>query len=163
MLLLFNRWSEIDWSQFLDVCLQSNTKRGQCDYPAFTPYEQLQMAERDVCEYLRDAFRENAFKCAAWALDGQYKAVLRLEKYMNGYLITGLETAANERRKGYAEALLRSILTVLPGICIYSHINRNNFSSIQLHEKCGFVRILDYAAFLDGSVSTTAVTYCIQT
>ena len=35
---------------------------------------------------------------------------------------------------------------------IYSHVEKNNLPSIALHEKCGFVRHLDYGRMLDGSV-----------
>ena len=97
-----------------------------------------------------------------WAPEGLYRSALRLEPYNDGYLLTALETTPAMRRKGYAEALVRAVLNAFSDMPIYSHVARANRASIALHKKCGFSKHLDYATYLDGSVSAQAVTFIYQ-
>lgn len=162
MLLLLRHPYEIDIQQFMAVCQKSNIEQGRKSYPNFSAYDQLQIVESNLSDYLRESMLEGTLKCAVWAPDGKYKAVLRLEEYRDGYLIAGLETAVNERRKGYASALIHSLLTSFPNTVFYSHVMNGNAASVRLHEKCGFIKIKDTAAYLNGTVSTNAATYCIK-
>ena len=163
MLLLLQHPGEIDIPQFMKTCREANIEKGKRDYPYFSAYDQLQIVEDHLTEYLIESMREGTLRCAVWAPEGKYKAVLRLEKYRDGYLIAGLATAVNERHKGYASALLHSLLAALPHTVFYSHIEDGNFISVRLHEKCGFVKIRDTAVFIDGTVSAHAATYCKMT
>ena len=119
-------------------------------------------AEQDFYQFLFDFFKiQNAFY-ALWVIDGQYLAALRMEPYQDGVLLAGLHTAPGSRRKGYAENLLQAVFVYLQQAgCkkIYSHIRNGNIPSVMLHKKCGFEKILDYAAYIDGSVDHRSATY----
>jgi L-amino acid N-acyltransferase YncA len=41
-------------------------------------------------------------------------------------------------------------------------VSKKNTASLAVHEKCGFVQVLDYAKYIDGSVARNAVTLCSQ-
>lgn len=117
----------------------------------------------DAVEYLYDFFRLPGSTCLVWELDGVYLSILRLEPYSDGYLLTGLETAPNARRKGHGLQLMEAAQQYLKGIGankVYAHIKKNNLASLKLHEKCGFCVISDFGVLLDGTVSQQYVTVC---
>ena len=45
---------------------------------------------------------------------------------------------------------------------VYSHVSKKNAASMAVHSRCGFEKILDYAAYIDGSVNHSAVTLLWQ-
>ena len=77
----------------------------------------------------------------------------------DGLLVEGLETAPCSRHKGYAKMLLEETLPNLPERRVYSHINRDNRYSIEVHLSCGFSRISDCSFYIDGSVDYHCDTY----
>lgn len=154
MLLLVRSPSKLKYSQLMEVYLEDNLKTARLQYGDFPEYEALARAEQDFYSYLTDVLlrTEKAF-CAFWAPEGVYRAALRLEPYRDGFLLTGITTAPSHRRKGYASALLCQVLEMMPaGSKLYSHVEKSNSPSAALHEKCGFVRLLDHGYMLDGSV-----------
>ena len=162
MLLVFDRFQDIDIPQLMSIYRKSfdspdryDPSNGEADWYG-------SMSAEDLCEYLRDSMREQTLLCAVWAPEGLYKSVLRLERYLDGYLVTGLETAMQERGHGHAKALLRAVITEFTGESIYSHIDFSNVISIHVHIQCGFEQILDYAKFIDGSISRQAGTFHIN-
>ena len=88
---------------------------------------------------------------------GSYISALRVDPYLDGFLISGLHTRKTHRRKGYATKLLRVVTEDLAG-AVYSHIFHRNIASIRAHSNCGFVKMLDYAKLLDGTVSSRFIT-----
>ena len=75
-------------------------------------------------------------------------------------MIAGLETAQDQRGKGFATKLIMGVATDMATRnvkTLYSHVKKNNRRSLRVHEKCGFVSVLDYAVFLDGSVDTRSL------
>ncbi|MBE6924152.1 MAG: GNAT family N-acetyltransferase [Ruminococcaceae bacterium] len=97
-----------------------------------------------------------------WQVEGHYRSALRLEPYQDGLLLTGLETAPQWRRRGYAKGLMGAVLQWLGGDShrkIYSHIRFDNKPSLAVHQRCGFRRIMDYAVLLDGTVSSQIGTF----
>ena len=94
---------------------------------------------------------------ALWVENGKYVSALRLEPYEDGLLLEALETIPSQRRKRYAQQLIRAVQAQFPQK-IYSHISKKNTASLMVHQKCGFVQILDYAKYIDGSFVRTAVT-----
>lgn len=118
--------------------------------------------ENDFYEYLRTDFftKKNRFYCI-WVEDSEYRAALRIEEYEDGYLLHALQTHPAHRRQGYGELLVSATLQYLAdsGSCtVYSHVYRNNQPSFQLHKKCGFKVKSDFARFLDGTVTSKAIT-----
>lgn len=110
--------------------------------------------------YLRQVFfqTKGAVYCI-WQKDGRYVSALRLEPFEDGWILAGLETAPQERRKGYATELIRHTVQWLGNGKVYAHIYHRNKASIAVHQRCGFRQIAPHARFLDGSVSAAAGTY----
>lgn len=114
-------------------------------------------------DYLRfDFFRVPGAMYCLWILDERCVSAVRLEPWRDGMLLTALETAPDRRRSGYAKDLLMEIFAHLRGlgvVSVYSHVVKQNTASIRTHEACGFSKLSDTAAYLDGSVDSRAYTY----
>ena len=145
MLHMARSLGELNFSQLMEVYIEGT--RG------------LLQAEQDFYQYLREVFFVTPGAVyAIWQENGRYVSALRLEPYKDGLLLAALETAPEHRRKGYAEALIHSIL---PGRGkVYSHVHKRNKPSLRIHEKCGFQRVSETAAYLDGSVNDRCCTLC---
>ena len=118
--------------------------------------------EEKMLSYLREGFFSiRGAVCALWEVDGRYVSALRFEPYKDGCLITALETAPEDRRKGYAKCLLQA-MTSRYSLPVYSHIEKNNKASLNLHRYCGFEVCSDSALLLDGTVTQNYFTmmYC---
>ena len=129
-----------------------------------TIYREHSWDELDFLSYLReDFFCQPDAVYAVWEESSAYKSAVRLERCRDGFLLHSLETAPDERRKGYAYNLLIHFLDVLRTMgsqTIYSHIEKQNKASLALHKKCGFKIIADTATYLDGTVTQNSCTMC---
>ena len=154
MLYIAHTLRELDFSRLMEIYMEGNLEKTQ---DGLTLLE----AEQDFYQYLRQVFfRTPGARYFVWTEGGRYRSALRLEPYRDGWLLEALETAPDHRRKGYGRALVEAVLA-LPGYeRIYSHIHRENFPSLRLHESCGFQKILDYGVYIDGSVNRYTLTYC---
>ena len=163
MLVVMKSMHELQFSQLMGVYEESNRENGEEFYPELPEGQQLLRAEQDFHQYLRECFfRTEGAMYAVWMEQGDYVSALRLEPYQDGLLLEALETAPNHRRKGYAAALIRAVLE-LPEISkVYAHVHKKNTASLRTHESCGFRRILEHAAYIDGSVRTNSCTYCYE-
>lgn len=160
MLLLATKMQELNFSQLMAVYEEGNRENGELLFSRFSEEEQLFLVEQSVYQFLNQYFFTlNGAVCAVWIENGTYVSALRLEPYKDGLLLTSLETAPAQRRKGYAEKLIRAVLEQFPQK-IYSHVSKKNVASLAAHEKCGFHQVLDYAKYIDGSVDRKAVTLC---
>ena len=113
-------------------------------------------AEQDFYQYLQQVFfaQQGAVYCI-WQERGNYVSALRLEPYKDGLLLEALETAPDQRRKGYACGLMDATISWLKeqgGGILYSHVGKKNTASLGVHEKLGFERISEMAVYADGSV-----------
>lgn len=166
MLKLFHSAKGIDKAQLLSVYAQSLGKAAAKRFSRLTPEEALWNARQEYLLFLQQAFFSRPGDLlAVWVENGQYVSALRLEAYQDGVLLEALETAPGHRRKGYASQLIRSVLNeVKPGTKVYAHVDKHNLPSLHTHEACGFRRWKDSAAFVDGTISASAVTllYCSQ-
>lgn len=149
MLKVFHQYSELNIPDLLAVYEEGIIESGRRRFHA----------EQDLCDYLReDFFAVPGSYYALWCQEDHYVCGLRMEPYRDGYLLSGLETAPRERRKGYGMALVQAVCELTAPI--YTHIHRTNLPSLRLHKKCGFVEILDFGVLLDGTVSNRYVTLC---
>ena len=125
-------------------------------------YEEWDLNEAYYLDFLHnDFFRQKDAFFAVWATQGQYKAALRIEPYRDGLLLASLSTAPSERKKGYGYLLVTEVLkhlSILPYKVVYSHINKKNFPSLELHKKCGFRLYSDSARYIDGTVTQNSCT-----
>lgn len=154
----------LDFRQLMAVYEEGNLKNGAEFWPDLPAGLQLLRAEQDFYQYIKECFfsTEGAIY-ALWVVKEKYVSALRLEPYQDGLLLEALETAPQHRRKGYASALIRAVLTQVKDVKIYSHVSKRNTASLRTHEKCGFHRILEYAVYADGSVLTSSCTFCSKT
>jgi GNAT superfamily N-acetyltransferase len=160
MLYIATKMQELNFSQLMAVYEEGNRENGEIFYPDLPEGQQLLCAEQSFYEYLREGFFPvSGAVYAIWIENECYVSALRLEPYEDGLLLEALETAPTQRRKGYAKKLIRAVLEQFPQK-IYSHVSKKNTASLAVHEKCGFVQVLDYAKYIDGSVARNAVTLC---
>ena len=154
MLLVAQTLKQLNFSGLMEVYIEGNLEKAE---EGLT----LLQAEQEFYAYLRDDFFKvpGAAYCV-WQEQGEYVSALRLEPYKDGWLLEALETKPRCRRMGYGEKLIRQVLA-LPGYGrIYSHVHKRNAASLAIHEKCGFRRIAEQAAYVDGSVNQLACTMC---
>lgn len=159
MLLITDKLSGLSFSGLMGVYAESNALNAQDqEIP-------LLEVEQGFYDYLRQVFfaREGTFY-VVWTEAGAYVSALRLEPYKDGFLLTGLETAPEHRRKGYAGKLMAQAvkLDVLGRKPVYSHIHKNNEASQGAHAACGFVKVSDWAVYLDGSVNDVCDTWKLE-
>lgn len=166
MLILVKKMKELPFGSLMNIYAEGNRKNGQLLWPDEPQARQLQLAEEGFYQYLRDGFFATPEAVyALWHVDGKYVSALRLEPYRDGLLLEALETAPEERRKGYASALIRAVQAWMGqqgSVKVYSHVSKRNTASLKTHESCGFRRILEYAAYVDGSVNQKACTMCYE-
>lgn len=158
MLILAHSLRELRFGALMGVYLQGNQEKAERDYPEEPAGAGLRLAEEDFYRYLRECFfRTPGAAYAVWEEGGSYVSALRLEPYRDGVLVNALETAPQQRRKGYASRLLEAVLGTLNGP-VYSHVAKSNLPSLALHERLGFRRIQETALYLDGSLDRRACT-----
>lgn len=167
MLVVIRSMRDLRFGELMRVYEQSNLEQGRLKWPDEPEGQQMAQAEQDIYGYLRQClFTLPGAAVCVWQVEGQYVSALRLEPWKNGMLLTGLETAMDQRGKGYANALIRAVQEQLAQqgkVRLYSHIRKVNAASIHVHEKCGFRLFRDHAVFLDGSVDRRSSTYIYET
>ena len=162
MIIIASSLPELSFSKLMEVYLEGNLEKACEEYGHYSEFAGLQLAEQDFYQYLRECFFATP-GARYFILEerGTYYSAVRLEPHLDGMLITGLETAPSERRKGHAEELLREVL-IRADTKVYSHVSKKNAPSLAVHKKCGFNIISDRARYLDGSVNSRAYTLCYE-
>lgn len=121
---------------------------------------------RDLYDYLREIFfRTEGAVYFILEQGNEYLSALRAEPFGDGYLIEALQTKLMFRNMGLANRLLRSVIhsdEIPKGLPLYAHIHKKNHASIAVHKACGFHEYLDYASFIDGTVSSKSSTWIIN-
>lgn len=162
MLKIFNRFADIPFEDLAEVCSESIAEQGRRRFPYESECRQQVLAERELYDYYQLSFFHDRLNAVyAWYVDEKMVCILRTEPFEGGVLITGLETALSFRRKGYASDLICSVQSYLEekGISVmYAHVSRKNTASLRMHDRCGFIKLSDYARLLDGSVDGNYVT-----
>ena len=159
MLLEARNLTQLDFNKLMNVYAEGNRENGAELYPDSPAGVQVARAEENFREYLSQVFfRQSGAVYYIWEENGSYVSALRLEPYQDGMLLEALETRPESRRQGWSKRLIRSVQEKIPEGKLYSHVNRRNIPSQKVHESCGFRQVLDYAAYVDGSVNTYAVT-----
>ena len=165
MLKVIQSVHELDFNQLMRVYEESNRMAAQASDPQFDVNSSLLQVEQDFYIYLRDVFfRTERALYAVWEQNGRYVSALRLEPYRNGLLLEALETAPGDRCMGYASQLVMAVIRLVRSrwkCCIYAHVDKANLASVRVHRQCGFKRIQEHAAYIDGSVSNKACTFCL--
>lgn len=159
MLRIAKSLSQLSFSKLMEVYSQSNQEKALRRFSREPAEVALRLIESETYQYLSTVFfRGEESIYAIWEEAGCYVSALRLERWQNGLLLTGLETTPDRRRQGYGRRLLRAALCRYPGRLIYSHVEKHNIASLALHEACGFRRLRESAQYLDGSIDGKACT-----
>ena len=125
----------------------------------------LRSKAEDVYHCFYDLFTQKGAFAAVETAGEQYRAVLRAMPYRDGWLIAGLETAPELRNKGFAKTLVGETIKYIFSTGdrkVYSHVKKNNYASLKVHEACGFIKVNDTAVLLDGSVVSSHYTLCAK-
>ena len=162
MLTIAYKLSSLCFSKLMQVYREGNIENGSVRYPHLSVARQEAAAEQDFYQYLNEVFfcQENSLY-AILQDNGEYIAALRMEPYCDGLLLCALETAPEQRSKGYATLLIRQVIQYLAkqgAGTIYSHVSKRNIASLAVHRKCGFSIAADNAVFSDGSVNNRTYT-----
>lgn len=165
-MLIARKIQELDFSKLMEVYIEGNIENGRELYPQLSAFEQMRLAEDDFYRYLTEVFFKQSDAVYFALTEGdRYISALRTELFLDGVLLQALETRPDMRRQGYAKMLMLDVLDHLKSAgCnkVYSHISKRNIPSLKTHIACGFTELLDYAAYVDGTVSANAVTMCLQ-
>lgn len=160
MLTIARKHRELSFQDLMEIYREGNAENGRDLYPEETPERQLMLAEQDFYDYLCQVFfRTEGAVYLIWTEAGRYVSALRLEPYQDGLLLEALETAPDQRHKGYGKKLIQAALDQFGDQKIYSHVHKGNVPSRRVHEACGFRKLLDHAVYADGSVLQNSVTY----
>ena len=162
MLCLFSSSRGFPYPALSEIYRQSLQEAGAAQYPEEADSVREALAWEDFSSYIRlDFFPQEESLYALWQEKGRYVSAARIEPYRDGCLLSGLETAPDFRGRGYASALLDSLLEVLKERGIqraYSHVRKENRPSLAVHQKAGFVIFKDSAVYLDGSADNRSDT-----
>ena len=165
MLKIFDSPDDIDFRQLSDVYEEGIRINGRELYPTQPENLQILYAEQDFYAYIEEFFKEPTAKYAVCFHNGFYASALRLESYNDGILLNALETVPSLRNNGFATKLICSVLEYLrcrgDGV-LYSHVDKNNLTSLHVHLLCGFRIISEKAVFLDGTVKCDSFTLSIN-
>lgn len=162
MLKIITKCHQLDFGQLMNVYRDSILDDGMLHYPWLDDGQKIQEAEQDYYAFLREFFKFPGAFLAVWEIDGVYCASLRIEPYADGFLLEGVETAPDKRRRGFAKSLIENVVKHLSDKDagkLYSHIDNMNLASIKLHEACHFIKQNNHAVFADGSVDHHTFTY----
>ena len=146
MLMTAKSMKELNFGKIMDVYTDSFKGRNE---------------QEDFYLYLLDFFKGLDARYYIWEVDDEYFVVLRMEVYKDGFLLSGLHTKKRDRNRGFAKLLLKAVCD-LYDMPVYSHVDKRNIPSMRTHLSCGFQKILDYAVFIDGSVSWNSCTLCYK-
>lgn len=159
MLRCIHSMKELPFGALMAVYEQSNQENAEEFWPDLSAGERLLRAEQEFYQYLQQVFfQTEGAVYYLWEVKGRPVCALRLEPYRDGMLLEALETAPEQRRKGYAAALIRAMLAQLGAVKIYAHVGKRNEASLKTHISCGFHRISQQAVYADGSVNDRCCT-----
>lgn len=158
MLILAKKQYQLNFEKLMQIYAESNRDNAKLMHQEVSAEQGILRVEESFRQYLTEVFFPTPGAVyAIWVEEDAYISALRLEPYEDGLLLEALETAPEHRREGYAEKLIRAVQAEFPQT-IYSHVSKKNTASLNVHQKCGFSQVLDYAKYIDGSVVRNAVT-----
>ncbi len=161
MLTILNSAENADFAALSSIYEESVIADGEKNFPYEDASVRYLLARQSFYSYVQDFLTKQQGIWALWRADGAYQAACRLEIYRDGFLLAGLEAVPVGRGKGYATALVNGVIAYAAqeGVTvIYSHVAKNNGSSLAVHKKCGFNLISDTAVLLDGSADSSTCT-----
>ena len=145
MLLALKSCGKTEYEKLMKIYEESNRENSRRFFPECTEEEALKRTEAAFSEYLAsEFFPEAGTVCYVLEADGKWVSALRLYALSllpRSYYIEALETRTDERKKGYARTLLKGVISALSeggAFVVRDNVDKNNFPSLAVHEKCGF-------------------------
>ena len=163
MIIVADRIDRLDFSKLCEAYKEDLERNRIKNYRDFSEESGRELAQQDHYLYLKNVFfnRYNG-KLFVYEDGDRYLSSVCFEPFEDGLLLNSLVTVSDERRKGYAEKLLRYALKYSEVRPVYAHIYFKNTASRCLHEKMGFVLLQECAHMLDGSVRSDHFTYILK-
>lgn len=156
----------LPYSPLMEIYADSLHAAAKLEYPNLAENQAILQAEQDFYSYLyNDFFSSPEAACFLWELRQRPVAAVRIESYLDGRLLTGLETLPEMRNRGIGKELLTAVLHYAKqeGVMqVYSHVTKNNAASLAVHKACGFSIVSNYAVCLDGSTDGNMYTLCVM-
>lgn len=155
MLIIVKQFRQLDREMLMALYKESNRKYAALLFPLEETEQGLSKFENAFEDYLRyDFFSAPGAFYALWEEDGRYLSAARFEPFEDGVLMEALETHPDYRCRGYAKKLIASVQENYADIGkIYSHVEKKNLPSLKTHLSCSFTTALDYARYIDGTVT----------
>ena len=154
---------KLPFGELMRVYEEGNQENGTERYPKLSRNLQLLEAEQDFYAYLKCFFRQEDSFYALWRVNGALVSALRIEPYQDGWLLAALESRPDQRKCGYAKALISELLCYMEKtnrLPVYCHIGKSNVPSQKVHLSCGFREMLAYSVYADGRTNDCCSTYC---
>lgn len=104
--------------------------------------EALRREEQGFIDFFQTFLAQEKNRYYVLEAAGRWVSALRLTRVRDFYYMEALETAPEEKRKGYAAHLINEVIRLLEkrgAVTIRSNVHKTNIPSLAVHEKCGFV------------------------
>lgn len=156
--------NQLSFYNLMQIYTETNLKDVEFNYPYLHGNEALFCVESSFYHFLNDVFfKTKGAKYAIWIQNNKWVSALRLEPFVDGMLISGLETHPDHRNCGYAKYLLNGVISQMnSGLKVYAHIDPNNLASIAVHTRCGFNKISSCSHMLNGNIDMNMDTYFLS-
>lgn len=163
-ILIFSNPEGINKDEFLAVYKESAKINAPKWYPSLPFEAAVEKYESGYWDFMQDSFWDEKGILLVVSSGSHYmSAVVAYQKANNSFLIEALETAPNERGKGYGKNALKEMLKFLvssyPDATVYSFTGKQNIPSQRTHESVGMTRIHDYWQDSSGAIDNTQITY----
>ncbi|MBQ5653691.1 MAG: GNAT family N-acetyltransferase [Alistipes sp.] len=157
MLKIIKSMKDFPFVKVMEVYAQSNAATAREQFPGESEAQGLYRAEMEFYQYLRhDFFTMGDSFYALWMEKEKPVSAIRFERWKDGFLLEGLETHPDCRGLGYGTKLMNAVLCEIREP-VYAHVRKDNWASLRVHEKCGFVRCQN-TAMVDGSFDSRFLT-----
>lgn len=143
MLLKLTELAETDIPKLMAIYAEGNQENAEYFYPDLPLTEGIAKEEQKFVTMLRETFfpkPENALY--VYTAGDRWVAALRLTKLDGFYYLEALETALDQRRKGYGKAILKALCAELAAggpVMVRDCVNKKNEASLNTHFAAGFV------------------------
>ena len=149
---------QLQFGKLMEVYEASNRENARKNYPRMDKNAALFRVEQDFYTYLSECFFQSSGAYYCVLEEGtRYVSAFRVEHYLDGVLLEALETVEDLRNRGYGKRLLREFLSGVQ-VPVYSHVKKDNASSLRVHKMCGFTTLSNTATFIDGTYDENSFT-----
>ena len=103
---------------------------------------EIQEEEQYFMTFLREKFfPQERNRYYVLEVDEHWVSALRLTKIDDFYYLEALETAPEQRKKGYGTQIIEEVIQLLKKrgpVIIRSNVAKDNWASLATHQRCGF-------------------------